>query len=227
MAYDPVKAHEYYIKYKKKGLLKGRKKGSKKKTSSKKKGKTTALLGVSASGLNSDGAIEASLIKERLKTEMNNALAKAKTEEEKIAIRKEYSKRANAEIEKLKNDPKFARQKASSSKTSKGSSTKSSKSSSGSSGSTKGSSGSSSKNNSDSSSTIQSTSASTASSSVTASQKRAEMEKIQSTVKDLSGKITDIYSKLSTMNDAERAQAKEVVSTLLDALKKRLKITTL
>ena len=51
MAYDPVKAHEYYMKYRKKGLKKGRKKG--------KKAAQTSLLGVSVSGLNSDGAIEA------------------------------------------------------------------------------------------------------------------------------------------------------------------------
>ena len=44
-------AHEYYVKYRKKGIKKGRKKGSK-------KGSSTGLLGVSTSGLNTDGAVE-------------------------------------------------------------------------------------------------------------------------------------------------------------------------
>lgn len=191
-------------------MLKGRKKGSSKKTSSsKKKGKTTALLGVSSSGLNSDGIIEASLIKERLKTEMNNALAKAKTDEEKIAIRKEYSKKANAEIAKLKADPKFAKQKATSSKSSKSSGSSGSKSS-------KSSGGSSSKTSS-SSGTTQKASTTSASTTSEADAKALEI------VKDVGAQINDIYSKISTMSPEEKTQAREAIQGLLDALKKRLR----
>lgn len=130
MAYDPVKAHEYYMKYKKKGLLKGRKKSSKKSSSKSKKSKTKTqnLVGISSSGLNSDGAIEAAFIKERLKTEMNAALAKATTDEEKLAIRKQFSQKANAEIAKLKADPKYAKQSASKTTKTKSESGKSSSS---------------------------------------------------------------------------------------------------
>ena len=118
MAYDPVKAHEYYVKYRKKGIKKGRKKGKK---------STSSLVGTSTAGLNADGRVEAALIKDRLKKEMNSALAKAKTDAEKEQIRREFSKKANAEIAKLKADPKFAKAKAS--KASKGSSSNTSKSS--------------------------------------------------------------------------------------------------
>lgn len=108
-------AKEYYEKYRKKGVKKGRKKGKK---------SNTGLLGVSTSGLNTDGAVEASVIKDRIKKEMNEALSKAKTEEEKVAIRKEYAKKANDEIAKLKADPKFAKAKSSKGSSSKGSSSK-------------------------------------------------------------------------------------------------------
>lgn len=118
-------AKEYYQKYTKKGVKKGRKKGKGKKAAQ------TGLLGVSTSGLNADGAIEAAVIKDRVKKEMNEALSKAKSEEEKVAIRKEYAKKANAEIAKLKSDPKFAKAKATkASSKSSGSSKGSSKSSS-------------------------------------------------------------------------------------------------
>lgn len=118
-------AKEYYQKYRKKGVKKGRKKG--------KKGSQTGLLGVTTSGLNSDGAVEAAVIKDRIKKEMNEALSKATSEEEKVAIRKEYAKKANDEIAKLKADPKFAKAKAT--KASAKSSSKSSGSSKSSSGS--------------------------------------------------------------------------------------------
>lgn len=125
-----AKAHEYYMEYRKKGKKKGRKKGSGKKTSGK-KGAQTGLLGVTSSGLNAEGTIEAAAIKDRVKKEMNEALGKAKTDEEKMAIRKEYANKANSEIAKLKADPKFAKAKATkgSSKSSGGSKSSGSKSS--------------------------------------------------------------------------------------------------
>lgn len=118
-------AKEYYEKYTKKGLKKGRKKGKAKAKSSK-----SSLIGVSTSGLNDDGKIEAALLKEKIAKEMNTALSKAKTQEEKDKIRAEYSKKAQSEMAKLKSDPKFAASKsAKSSGSSKSGGSKSSKSS--------------------------------------------------------------------------------------------------
>lgn len=105
MAYDPVKAHEYYVKYRKKGLKKGRKKG-------KGKVKTVSLLGTSTANLNDEGRIQAALIKEKLKKEMNEALKKATTDEEKEKIRIEYSRKAMQQIAALRNDSKYAKPKA-------------------------------------------------------------------------------------------------------------------
>ena len=120
-------AKEYYEKYTKKGLKKGRKKGKAKAKSSK-----SSLIGVSTSGLNDDGKIEAALLKEKIAKEMNTALSKAKTQEEKDKIRAEYSKKAQSEMAKLKSDPRFAAAKSaksSGSSKSGGSSNKSSGSS--------------------------------------------------------------------------------------------------
>ena len=123
MAYDPVKAHEYYVKYRKKGLKKGRKKGS-----SKTKTGSTAFLGVSSQGFNDEGRIQAALIKEKLKKEMNEALKKATTDEEKEKIRVEYSRKAAKQLAALRSDPKYAKPKAAKQTTgnSKSSSSKSS-----------------------------------------------------------------------------------------------------
>lgn len=126
MAYDPVKAHEYYINYRKKGLKKGRKKG-------KGKVKTVSLLGTSTANLNDEGRIQAALIKEKLKKEMNEALKKATTDEEKEKIRVEYSRKAAKQLAALRSDPKYAKPKTAK-KTTGNSKSSSSKSSSGSSG---------------------------------------------------------------------------------------------
>jgi hypothetical protein len=109
MAYDAAKAHEYYMKYRKKGLKKSRKKSTKKKAST----KTTSLVGLSSSGLNDAGKMQAALIKENIKAEMNAAIAKAKTPAERNAIRQEYQNKALTEIGKLKNDPRYAQAKSS------------------------------------------------------------------------------------------------------------------
>lgn len=139
MAYDPVKAHEYYMNYRKKGLKKGRKKGK-----GKTKTKTSTLLGISIAGLNDEGKIQGALIREKLKKQMNEALKSAKTDEEREKIRVEYSRKAAQQLAALKNDPKYARPKAAKKsgssakqKTSSGSSKQSSSKSSGSSSSKK------------------------------------------------------------------------------------------
>lgn len=118
MAYDKQKAHEYYMQYRKRGLKKGRKKGTGKKGA---KTKKTSLLGQTTSGLNDSGRIQAALVKEKMTAEMNAALAKATTQEEKDAIRVEYSQKAQEQIASLKNDPKYAQAKKESAKGSKGS----------------------------------------------------------------------------------------------------------
>lgn len=108
MAYDKQKAHEYYVNYRKKGLKKGRKKG----TGRKKKGTTSSLLGVSIAGLNPEGKVEAALIKDRVKKEMNEKLKGAKTDADREQIRREYSLKAVNEIANLKNNAKYAKPKA-------------------------------------------------------------------------------------------------------------------
>lgn len=119
---------EYYQNYKKKGLKKGRKKSSKKSST-----KTVSLLGTSISGVNDEGRMQAALIKEKLKKEMNEALKSAKTDEEKEKIRMEYSRKAIEQINALKSDPQYAKAKTGSSKGSRSGSKSSGSKSSGSS----------------------------------------------------------------------------------------------
>ena len=112
MAYDPVKAHEYYVNYRKKGLKKGRKKAAAKPTYKK------TFLGVSISGLNDEGRIKAALIKENIQNAMKEALEKAKDDDERQEIRLEYSRKAQQAISALKADSKYAKPKATKAKTS-------------------------------------------------------------------------------------------------------------
>jgi hypothetical protein len=215
MAYDKAKAHDYYEKYTKKGLKKGRKKGKKKAKST--KIKTQSLIGVSSGGLNSDGAIEAALVKDRIKKEMNEALKSAKTDAERDDIKRAYSKKANAEIEKLKHDPKFA--KVTKKKEKKQKAPKSPKSSSSKGSSSKGSSSkaSSSKSTSAKSSTSAkaSTSAVKAEQAKTEEQPKTESERTLDTIKDL-------QAKLDTMTEEQKELAKELISSLTDEYKKKL-----
>lgn len=116
MAYDAQAAHEYYVKYRKKGIKKGRKKGSAKTKSSRKTKKATVkkvnLVGISNSGLNDEGKMQYALLKEKLKDEMNAAMQAASTPEEKERIRMEFQKRALDEVNKLKSDSQYAVKKA-------------------------------------------------------------------------------------------------------------------
>lgn len=128
MAYDAKKAHDYYVQYRKKGLLKGRKLGTKaegadtsakktKKKGSAKKGKKKGaakktkqenLVGLSSSGLNDAGKMEAAMAKESLKKEMNEALGKAKTDAEKAQIKKDFQAKALKKIQDIKANSQFA-----------------------------------------------------------------------------------------------------------------------
>lgn len=131
MAYDKAKAHEYYEKYRKKGLKKGRKKGKKKTAAAKKRKSTESLVGLSSSGLNDAGKMQAALVKQDLKKKMNEALEKAGSEEEKAKVRQSYHALALQEFQKLKADSKYAqpkKTKATKAKTTKASTGKTSKS---------------------------------------------------------------------------------------------------
>ena len=129
MAYDPQKAHEYYEKYRKKGLKKGRKRGRKKAATTKQK--SVGLIGLSSSGLNEKGKFEAQLVKEKLKKEMNDALSKATSAEERDNIRREYQAKASSAIADLQKNTDFAKpQKEKKAKEAKTSNSKKSSSSS-------------------------------------------------------------------------------------------------
>lgn len=215
MAYDKAKAHDYYEKYTKKGLKKGRKKGKKKAKST--KIKTQSLIGVSSGGLNSDGAIEAALVKDRIKKEMNEALKNAKTDAECDDIKRAYSKKANAEIEKLKHDPKFAKVTQKKEKKQKAPKSPKSSSSKGSSSRVSSSKSSSSKASSSKSATPKSSVSTKASTSEVKAkeQPKTESERTLDTIKDL-------QAKLDTMTEEQKELAKELISNLIDEYKKKL-----
>lgn len=116
--YDPVKAHEYYMKHRK---LKGRKKKT------------------SIADLSEAGKIAAKEVKEQLQAELKAALKKVKrgNTAERQRLRELYQKKYEAELDEIRKDPtmvKAPKQKATKQKAaktsggSKGSSTKQSSS---------------------------------------------------------------------------------------------------
>lgn len=107
----------YYQNYRKKGIKKGRKRSTGT-TGTSTTAKSAGLLGVSTVGLNDEGRIRGALIKEKVKKEMNEALKKATTDEEKEQIRLEYSRKAQQQISALKADPQYAKPKKTSTRTS-------------------------------------------------------------------------------------------------------------
>lgn len=189
---------EYYQKYTKQKKKKGRKKGSKKKSSSQ------SLLGQNTSGLNDEGKMQATLIKEEFKKQMNEALAKAKTDEEKNQIRLDYSKRALAAIEKLKSDPKYAKAKTSKSKSSGGKSSGGSKSSSKSGG---------------TGSASKSSDQPVAKASVSIKSLSAETQKA---LDNINKKLSDLLSgnSISKLSDQERADLKVQLSGMINRIKR-------
>ena len=193
MAYDAAKAHEYYIKYRKKGLKKGRKKGSGTKSS------TKSLVGVSTAGLNSDGKIEAALVKEKIKAEMNEALKKATTDAERDQIRREYSKKAVAEMNRLKSDPKYAKpQTVKAPKAPKSSSSRSSGNS---------------KPSGSSRSSGSSNSGTKTSPAITAMQK---------SVDTLTTLMTGLSEKIAKMTDDQKIETKTLISDILSEIQKQM-----
>lgn len=116
MAYDPVKAHEYYEKYRKKGLKKGRKRGKgrkkttggrRKKAAAQKKIKKESLIGLSNSGLNEAGKMQWAMQKKELQEKMNAELQAASSDEQKAEIRERYQNQALESLMKIKTDNKY------------------------------------------------------------------------------------------------------------------------
>lgn len=204
MAYDAAKAHEYYIKYRKKGLKKGRKKGKAKKAAQ------TNLVGLSSAGLNDAGKMQAALIRENIKKEMNAALAKETDPVKREAIRQQYQNKALSEIAKLKNNSQYTQAKKTSAKSggksSGGSKASGSKSSGSSSGSSK-SGGSSTKTD-------------------NSAQRKAAIEAATTLAQD---QINQLFDKIKNMTPEEKKTAKDKVQNVLteiEQIQATLKKTT-
>lgn len=186
-------AKQYYQEYTKKGKKKGRKKGSKKQPSK-------SLLALSTSGLSPEGKMQAALIKEDFKKQMNDALSKATTDEEKKQIRLDYSRKALAEIEKLKSDPKNVKTKTVKAPKQK-SSSKSSKSSGKSSG-------------------TKSTSDKTTTAKKSTEEPVVDIEKASLTqITDMVNKLSQSLSKLT---EEQKTVVRNQISDILEVLRKRL-----
>ena len=92
--YDPVKAHEYYMKHRK---LKGRRKRG------------------STAGLSEIGKAAAAEVKEQIQAELKAALAKLPKRgatEARKKLREEYNEKYYAELDKMRQDPGMLQQKA-------------------------------------------------------------------------------------------------------------------
>lgn len=193
--YDPVKAHEYYMKHRQ---LKGRKKKT------------------SIADLSEAGKIAAKEVKEQLQAELKAALKKVKrgNTAERKRLRELYAAKYEAELEEIRKDssmlkapkqkkekaPKQAKQKAA--KASSG--TKSSSKSSGTSKATK-------------TATQATTQAEPATTTSTPAEETptTESEKILNTVNQLK-------EKLDLLSDEQKAQAKELITSLIEQYKKKL-----
>lgn len=218
MAYDPEKAHEYYMKYRKKGLLKGRKRKSTATANSKKGSKKKInLVGLSTSGLNEAGAMKWALAKERLTNEMNTAMSQAKTPEEKDKIRQEYQNKALAELQAIKSDPSTAKAKTTKARSAGGSKSSGTKEKSNKKDSSK---------ESDTTSTEEKPKKSKKAKKLSAEQiKKAKAQK-----KKVEDKIGQLRARLSTMSEIERNDLKNQLQDEIarltakkNSLKKKIK----
>lgn len=190
--YDPVKAHEYYMKHRK---LKGRKKRT------------------STADLSEAGKIAAKEVKEQLQAELKAALKKVKkgNTAERKRLRELYQQKYEAELDEIRKDPtmikapkqkKKKQPKAAKSSGGTRSSRSSSKSSSKSSGTSK---------------TIQATTTTPASDTAT---KVVETPKTESEkILDIVNQIKD---KLDVMTNEQKAQAKILIEFLIEQYKKKL-----
>lgn len=191
--YDPQKAHEYYMKHRQ---LKGRKKKT------------------SIADLSEEGKIAAKEVKEQLQAELKAALKKVKkgNTAERKRLRELYNAKYEAELDEIRKDPsmlkqkkekqpKQAKQKAAKASKAAKSTSKSSKSS--------------------------STKAATAKVTTTQATTQAEPETTtQEEPKTESEKILDtvnqLKEKMDLLSDEQKAQAKELITTLIEQYKKKL-----
>lgn len=200
MAYDKQKAHEYYIKYRKKGLLKGRKKGKAKTKGKAKKAKQESLVGVSTSGLNEQGKIEAAFIKDDMKKQMNEALSKAKTDEERQQIKKDYSLKAVQAINDLKNNSDYAQPKKAKAASTKATKEKTAKES--------------------SKESETKTAASTTKTTTTTAKETVAKEDVER----LSNVMTDLSQKVDQLTADQEEQVKTLLTDIIEQLKKQLEV---
>lgn len=194
--YDPVKAHEYYLKHRK---LKGRKKKT------------------STADLSEAGKIAAKEVKEQLQAELKAALKKVKkgNTAERQRLRELYNAKYEAELEEIRKDPsmikapkqkkekqpKQAKQKAAKAPKAAKSSSKSSSKSSGAS--------------KKSTATITQTTQPETTTTPAEETPKTESEKILDTV-------NQIKDKFDLLTDEQKEQAKALIETLIEQYRKKL-----
>lgn len=194
--YDPVKAHEYYMKHRK---LKGRKKKT------------------SIADLSEAGKIAAKEVKEQLQAELKAALKKVKkgNTAERKRLRELYQQKYEAELDEIRKDPTMLKAP----KQKKEKQPKAAKSSGGAR-SSKSSSRSSSKSSSKSSGTSKKSKATTT---TPASDTRTEVVETPKTeLEKILNTVNQIKDKLDVMTDEQKAQAKILIESLIEQYKKKL-----
>lgn len=190
--YDPVKAHEYYLKHRK---LKGRKKKT------------------STADLSEAGKIAAKEVKEQLQAELKAALKKVKrgNTAERQRLRELYNAKYEAELDEIRKDPSMIKapkqKKEKQPKQAKQKAPKAAKSSSKSSGTSKKSTG--------TTKAVTTTAQATTTTTPVEETPKTESEKILDTVNQLK-------DKLDLLTDEQKAQAKELITTLIEQYKKKL-----
>lgn len=174
--YDPVKAHEYYMKHRK---LKGRKKKT------------------STADLSDAGKIAAKEVKERLQEELKAALKKVKrgNTAERKRLRELYQQKYEAELNEIRKDASMV--KAPKQKTAKGGSKGSKSAKSGSKGGSK----------------TSNASSQAKTETKTEAPKASETERVTNAIKQL-------RDKFSSMNDEQKATARELIKKLMEFYKR-------
>ena len=191
--YDPVKAHEYYMKHRK---LKGRKKKT------------------STADLSEAGKIAAKEVKEQLQAELKAALKKVKrgNTAERKRLRELFQQKYEAELDEIRKDPsmlkapkqkkeKHPRQaKQTAAKSSRGSTSKST-----------------SKSSAKATTTQATTQATQAEPETTTTEEtpKTESEKVIKAVNQLK-------ANMNLLNDEQKARAKELITKLIEQYKKKI-----
>ena len=178
--YDPVKAHEYYMKHRK---LKGRKKKT------------------STADLSDAGKIAAKEVKERLQEELKAALKKVKrgNTAERKRLRELYQQKYEAELNEIRKDASMV--KAPKQKAAKGGSKGSKSAKSGSKGGSK------------TSNASSQAKTETKAETKTEAPKASETERVTNAIKQL-------RDKFSSMNDEQKATARELIKKLMEFYKR-------